>query len=51
MIIAAYRTESEFQAASEEVTSILGELVPLLTSKPHGHQGTVVLSFGNSPQS
>ncbi len=49
MIIAAYRSESDYQAASEEVASILGELGRLLTSTPHGHQGTVALSFGSPP--
>ena len=49
MIIAAYRSESDYQAASAEVSSILGELARLLTSTPHGHQGTVALSFGSPP--
>ncbi|MFZ0012909.1 MAG: hypothetical protein WAL25_02220 [Acidimicrobiia bacterium] len=48
MIIAAYRSESDYQEASAEVASILGELERLLTSTPHGHQGTVALSFGSS---
>ena len=49
MIIAAYQSESDYQAASTEVSSILGELGRLLTSTPHGHQGTTVLSFGKPP--
>lgn len=49
MIIAAYRSESDFEAASDEVAAILGELGRFLTSPPHGHQGTVVLSFGSPP--
>ncbi|MEA1903874.1 MAG: hypothetical protein U9N56_10135 [Actinomycetota bacterium] len=51
MIIAAYQSEADFQAASEEVASILGRLSRLLTSTPHGHEGTVVLSYGNAPSS
>ncbi len=49
MIIAAYRSEADYQAAAEEMASILGELTRLLTSTPHGHEGTVVLSFGDAP--
>ena len=51
MIIAAYQSEADYQAASGEVASILGELTRLLTSTPHGHEGTVVLSYGNAPSS
>lgn len=50
MIIAAYQSEADYQAASEEVASIFGELGRLLTSTPHGHEGTVVLSFGDAPR-
>lgn len=50
MIISAYRSEPDFEAASEEVASILGDLDRLLTSTPHGHAGTVVLSFGSPPK-
>jgi heme-degrading monooxygenase HmoA len=50
MIIAAYQSEADYQAASAEVESILGQLGRLLTSKPHGHQGTVVVSYGNAPR-
>jgi hypothetical protein len=49
MIIAAYRSEADYQAGAEEIASILGELTRLLTSTPHGHEGTVVLSFGDAP--
>jgi hypothetical protein len=49
MIIAAYGSESAYQAAAAEVSSILGGLARLLTSTPHGHQGTVALSFGSPP--
>ncbi len=49
MIIAAYRSEADYQAASAEVASILEGLTRLLTSTPHGHQGTVVLSYGHAP--
>ncbi len=50
MIIAAYQSEADYQAASAEVESILGQLGRLLTSTPHGHQGTVVVSYGNAPR-
>jgi len=50
MIIAAYRSEADYQKASEEVASILGQLSRLLTSNPHGHQGTVVVSYGDAPR-
>ncbi|MGI9585460.1 MAG: hypothetical protein ACR2N7_07690 [Acidimicrobiia bacterium] len=49
MIIAAYLSEDDYRAASGEVVSILGELAGLLTSTPHGHEGTVILSYGNAP--
>lgn len=51
MIIAAYESEADYQAASTEMASILGKLSRLLTSTPHGHEGTVVLSYGNAPSS
>jgi hypothetical protein len=51
MVIAAYESEADYQAASLEVASILADLTRLLTSTPHGHEGTVVLSFGNAPSS
>jgi hypothetical protein len=51
MIIAAYESEATYQAVSREVASVLGELARLLTSTPHGHEGTVILSYGNAPSS
>jgi hypothetical protein len=51
MIIAGYQSEADYQAVSGEVASILGELTRLLTSTPHGHEGTVVLSYGHAPSS
>jgi hypothetical protein len=51
MIIAAYESEGRYQAVSGEVASILSELARLLTSTPHGHEGTVILSYGNAPRS
>ncbi len=51
MIIAAYEEESDYQAASEEVAAILDEMAVYLTSTVHGHEGTVVLSYGASPAS
>ena len=50
MIIAAYQSEADYQAASEEVASILSQLSRLLTSSPHGHEGTVVVSYGDAPR-
>jgi hypothetical protein len=49
MFIAAYRSESDYHAASTQVALVFGELDRLLTSTPHGHQGTVAVSFGSSP--
>lgn len=51
MIIAAYGSETEYHAASSAVESVIGQLDRLLTSTPHGHEGTVVVSIGNSPAS
>jgi hypothetical protein len=51
MIIAGYESEADYQIASGEVASILSELARLLTSTPHGHEGTVVLSYGTAPRS
>ena len=51
MIIAGYESVADYQIAAGEVASILGELTRLLTSTPHGHEGTVVLSYGNAPRS
>ena len=51
MIIAGYLSEADYRIASGEVASILGELSRLLTSAPHGHEGTVVLSYGDAPRS
>lgn len=48
MIIAVYQDESDYQMASDEVAAILEGLGDYLTSNPHGHQGTVVFSFGDS---
>ena len=51
MIIASYESEVDSQTASRAVASILGDLTRLLTATPHGHEGTVILSFGNAPSS
>lgn len=51
MFIAAYRDEADYVAAAGEVAEIVGEMTEVLTSTPHGHEGTVVLSFGSSPTS
>lgn len=49
MMITAYRDEADYVTAAGEVAEILGALTEVLTSTPHGHEGTVVLSFGDSP--
>ncbi len=46
MIVAAYEDEAAFNAASETVTAVLGDMAQFMTSPPHTHSGTVDLSFG-----
>lgn len=46
MIVAAYESEGAFNAASETVSSVLGDMGQFMTSPPHTHSGTVELSFG-----
>ncbi len=46
MIVAAYDSEDAFNAASETVMSVLGDMGQFMTSAPHTHSGTVDLSFG-----
>lgn len=50
MIIAAYDDGSDHKA-SAEVTLIEESLFHLLTAKPHGHEGTVVVAYGDAPSS
>ena len=49
MIIAAYASEPNYQAVSEQAASVVEDLARLLTSTPHGHEGSVVLSYGAAP--
>jgi len=46
MIVAAYVDEAAFDAASETVTAVLGEMGKFMTRPPHTHSGTVDQSFG-----
>lgn len=46
MVIAAYEDEASYQAASGLVASVLEEMGQYLTDTPHGHDGTVVVSYG-----
>jgi hypothetical protein len=50
MIIAGYESEADYQIASGEVASIVGVLSRLMTSTPHGHEGTVIVSYGDAPR-
>ena len=45
MIIASYRDQDAYQAAEREVATILEEMAPHLTDRPHGHDGTVVYTL------
>ncbi len=45
MIISSYHDSSTFQASARAEAGVLDELAALLTSTPHGHEGSVVLSF------
>lgn len=49
MIIAAYEDEDGYGAVSGDVQALLEEMSRFLTSTPHGHEGTVVVSFGEAP--
>lgn len=46
MIVAAYESEDAFNAASETVMSVLGDLGQFMTSAPQTHSGTVDMTFG-----
>ena len=46
MIVAAYTSEDAFNAASETVSSVLGDMAQFMTGAPHTHSGTVEMSFG-----
>ena len=45
MIISSYHDSLTFQESARAETGLLDELAVLLTSTPHGHEGSVVLSF------
>ena len=46
MIVAAYENEDAFNAASDTVMAVLGDMGEFMTSAPHTHSGTVDVSFG-----
>ena len=46
MVIAAYQNEEGYQAASDLVATLLDEMTTHLTAAPHGHDGTVIVSYG-----
>ena len=46
LIVAAYESEDAFNAASETVKSILGDMGQFMTSAPHTYSGTVDMTFG-----
>ncbi len=46
MVVAAYDSEADYQAAADTVAEVLGEMGSFLTSAPHTHAGTVALSYG-----
>ena len=48
MIISSYRDGLTFEASARAETGVLDDLADLLTSTPHGHEGSVVLSFDGS---
>jgi len=48
MIIAAYRSEADFDAASEVVAGVMGGMAQYLTSPPHTHAGTSDRTFMRS---
>lgn len=45
MMVAAYESEDTFNAVSETVNSILGEIAPLLKAPPTTSSGTAVWSL------
>ncbi len=46
MIVAAYEHEGAFNAASETVSAVLGEMGQFMTGAPQTHSGTVDVTFG-----
>lgn len=45
MIISSYRDALTFEASARAETGVLHDLADVLTSTPHGHEGSVVLSY------
>ena len=45
MLISSYHDEVTFKASAGAESGLLDDFAPLLTSTPHGHEGSVVLSF------
>lgn len=45
MVMAGYRREDDFEAASATVLGIIEEMSEFLSDTPHGHAGNVVLSW------
>lgn len=48
MIVAAYRSEADFDAASEVVARVLGGMAHYLSAPPHTHAGTSDRTFGRT---
>ena len=46
MIVAAYESEEAFNASTETVSAVLGDMGQFMTGAPHTHSGTVDMSFG-----
>lgn len=46
MIVASYESENAFNAASDTVTSVLGEMGQFMNGAPQTHAGNVDMSFG-----
>ena len=49
MIISSYHDSIAFQESAAAEAAVLDELADLLTSTPHGHEGSVVVSFQGTP--
>ena len=49
MIISSYRDEKTFRESARGESALFDDLSSLLTATPHGHEGSVVLSFQGSP--
>ena len=48
MISSSYRDGLTFEASARAETGVLDDLAGLLLSRPHGHKGSMVLSFHGS---